>query len=198
MSETRRVDMSETVPILRTERLILRKLEIADAPDIQEHFPHWEIVQYLNVPWPYPEDGALRYIRDSVIPSMQLGGSWQWSVRLRTDPPSLVGVVGLNERAPDDNRGYWIGRAWQRRGLAEEASCAITDFWFDQLGHSVLRESKAAANESSKRISERQGMTLVSEVIRDHVSGRLNAEIWEITQEGWSAYRRRRLTQTQG
>jgi RimJ/RimL family protein N-acetyltransferase len=29
-----------------TERLILRPLEMADAAQIQELFPHWEIVKY--------------------------------------------------------------------------------------------------------------------------------------------------------
>ena len=45
----------------RTERLILRPLEVADATQIQELFPHWEIVRFLmnRVPWPYPPDGAL-------------------------------------------------------------------------------------------------------------------------------------------
>src|SRR5207253_6299536 len=44
----------ETTPILYTERLILRPLELADAEAIQQQFPNWEVVRYLNarVPWP--------------------------------------------------------------------------------------------------------------------------------------------------
>lgn len=55
-----------------TERLILRPLELADAGQIQEQFPHWEVVRYLAkgaVPWPYPPDGALTYCRDVAIPA---------------------------------------------------------------------------------------------------------------------------------
>jgi RimJ/RimL family protein N-acetyltransferase len=51
-------------PVLETPRLILHPLMPADAPVIQRRFPRWEIVRYLNrrVPWPYPEDGAIRFI----------------------------------------------------------------------------------------------------------------------------------------
>ncbi len=53
-------------PPLETERLLLKPIELADAPAIQRLFPRWEIVQYLDtwVPWPYPPDGAERYLRD--------------------------------------------------------------------------------------------------------------------------------------
>jgi hypothetical protein len=52
-------------PVLETNRLLLRPLELSDAEQVQCLFPQWEIVQYLNavVPWPYPPDGAL-----SVLP----------------------------------------------------------------------------------------------------------------------------------
>ena len=55
-----------TTPTLQTERLLLTPLQLADAPAMQRLFPQWEIVRFLNnrVPWPYPEDGALRYIQD--------------------------------------------------------------------------------------------------------------------------------------
>jgi len=41
---------------LETTRLLLRPLELADAEQTQQLFPHWEIVRYLAniVPWPYP------------------------------------------------------------------------------------------------------------------------------------------------
>ena len=55
-----------------TERLILCPLRLADAQQIQNLFPHWEIVRYLlnRVPWPYPDDGAARYVRDVALPAI--------------------------------------------------------------------------------------------------------------------------------
>ena len=62
-----------TTPTLQTERLLLTPLQLADAPAMQQLFPQWEIVRFLNnrVPWPYPEDGALRYIQDVALPASE-------------------------------------------------------------------------------------------------------------------------------
>jgi [ribosomal protein S5]-alanine N-acetyltransferase len=55
----------------------------------------------------------------------------------------------------------------------------------DVLGFPTLRVYKAAANEPSRRLSIRQGMRLVGTEERDFVSGRLPAELWELTAEEW-------------
>ena len=56
---------------LETARLLLKPLELADAEQIQALFPQWEIVRYLTkaVPWPYPPDGALTFLRDAALPA---------------------------------------------------------------------------------------------------------------------------------
>jgi RimJ/RimL family protein N-acetyltransferase len=66
-----------------------------------------------------------------------------------------------------------------------EAVEAVTDYWFDVLGFSVLRAPKAAVNAASRRISEKQGMRVIGVEERDYVSGRLPTEIWEITAGEW-------------
>jgi [ribosomal protein S5]-alanine N-acetyltransferase len=53
----------------------------------------------------------------------------------------------------------------------------------------VLRAPKAIANEGSRRISEKQGMRIVSTGESDYVCGRLPSEIWEITAEEWRAHK---------
>ncbi len=68
-----------------------------------------------------------------------------------------------------------------------EGCDAVTEFWFNTLKFPRLRVPKAAANIASRRISERSGMRLVGLEERNYVSGRLPAEIWEITAEEWNA-----------
>jgi hypothetical protein len=63
--------------------------------------------------------------------------------------------------------------------------------WFITLERPVLRAPKAVANIGSRRPSEKQGMRVVAVEERDHVSGRLPAEIWEMTREEWQAHRQR-------
>jgi ribosomal-protein-alanine N-acetyltransferase len=175
-------------PELRTPRLWLRPLGLADAEQAQVLFPHWEIVRYMSpvVPWPYPPDGAFTFYRDVALPAMERGDAWHWTLRLHDAPDRMIGAIGLN-RGESDNRGFWIGLPWQRRGLATEACLAVDAFWFDVLGFPVLRVGKAIANEASRRISLREGMRVVAAEARVFVSGELPAEVWELTAEAWRA-----------
>src|SRR5580704_502560 len=70
-----------------------------------------------------------------------------------------------------------------------EAVVVVNDYWFDVLGFPVPRVPKAVANEASRRISEKTDMRLVTTFEGDYVSGRLSAQIWEITAEDWRAKR---------
>jgi ribosomal-protein-alanine N-acetyltransferase len=182
------------IPEGRTKRLILRPVEIADADQIQKLFPHWEIVRYLanRVPWPYPEDGALEFCRDSAIPAMESGEAWHWTIRLADDPPRMIGFISLI-KGENENRGFWLSLPWQRKGYMTEACEWGNDFWFDTLGFPVLRVPKAAANIASRRISEKQGMRLVAVSEKDYVCGRLPSEIWEITAEEWRTWKARQM-----
>jgi len=179
------------IPSLETARLVLRPLELAAAEQVQQIFPHWEIVRFFasRVPWPYPDDGALTYYRDIAIPAMERGEQWNWTLRLKGEPDRIIGGVSLL-KTENHNRGFWIGLPWQRQGLMTEAADAVTDYWFNELGFSVLRVPKAVANVGSRRISEKSGMHVVAVEEHDYVCGRLPTEIWEITAEEWRARHR--------
>lgn len=175
---------------LETPRLRLLPLELADAEQVQRLFPKWEIVKLLanRVPWPYPDDGAFIYYRDSALPAMVRGEEWHWSLRLKSDPGLLIGSVSLM-KAANNNRGFWLGMPWQRQGLMTEAVDVVTDYWFNDLGFSVMRVPKAVQNIASRRISEKNGMRVVGVEERDYVSGRFPTEIWETTAAEWRAHR---------
>lgn len=178
------------IPTLYTDRLILRPLQLADAEAVQAQFAHWQVVRYLNalVPWPYPADGALSYLRDLALPAMARGEEWHWAICLKSAPGQLIGNVSLMDET-DNNRGFWLAPAWQGQGYMDEASAAVTAYWFEVLQRPLLRAPKAAPNLGSRRISERSGMRLISCDEGDFVAGRLPRELWEITREEWQRLR---------
>jgi len=170
--------------------LLLRPLRMADAPQIQRLFPRWEVVRYLmnRVPWPYPDDGAGRYVREFALPEIAKGNQWTWTLRLKTRPEQLIGAIDLR-RGDENNRGFWLGVEWQGKGLMSEACEWVNDYWFGTLGFRLMRVGKAVGNITSRRISEKQGMRLVGTCEKDYVCGRLPSEVWEITAEEWSAWK---------
>ena len=119
---------------------------------------------------------------------MERGEQWRWTLRLKHEVERLIGVIALMMH-DNNNRGFWIDPRWQRRGLMTEACEVVTNYWFNTLKFPVLRAPKAVANVGSRRISEKQGMRLVATEDRDYVSGRLPAEVWEVTLEEWNARR---------
>jgi RimJ/RimL family protein N-acetyltransferase len=174
----------------RTERLVLRPLELADSAQIQEVFPRWEIVRFLMnvVPWPYPPDGAEFYVREIALPQMERGEAWHWTIRPARAAETIIGSISLIRREVD-NRGFWLSPEWHGQGLMSEACVWINDFWFETLGFEVLRVSEAVANTTSRRISEKQGMRLIGHGEKNYVSGRLPSEIFEITRDEWRAWK---------
>jgi [ribosomal protein S5]-alanine N-acetyltransferase len=175
--------------LMETARLKLASIQPDDAHAIQAIFPHWEVVRYLasTVPWPYPHDGAQAFCAEAVA-ARERGEGWTWTLRLQTQPDEIIGVIELMTD-PDNNRGFWLVPAWHGQGLMTEACDAVTRCWFEVLNFPVLRAWKAVANEASRRISQRQGMRLISVSERDYVSGRLPAELWEMTAAEWFAQR---------
>jgi [ribosomal protein S5]-alanine N-acetyltransferase len=171
---------------LETPRLVLRPLELADARRTQKIFPHWDVVKYLNavVPWPYPADGAESYCRDLALPAMARGEEWHWTIRLKDSTAEHIGGISL-KRAGMENRGFWLGLDWHRKGIATEAAQAVTGYWFDVLGFEAMTVMKAVENTASRRISEASGMRIVGMEERGFVCGRRMAEIWTITADEW-------------
>lgn len=179
-------------PTLTTRRLVLKPIGLDDAPAIQALFPRWEIVRYLNprVPWPYPEDGAVTFLRDVALPAVARGEQWIWAIRIKAGPEHMVGAISL--MAGDlENRGFWLGLDWHGQGYMTEACLPVTDFWFNELQRPVLRVVKAVGNVGSRRVSDKQGMTLVGVEDWDFVSGRQAAEIWQLTRKSWHVARTR-------
>lgn len=181
------------IATLATSRLVLEPLRweslAEDAAQVQPLFARWEIVQHLNakVPWPFPEDGVLTYYRDVALPAMDRGEEWHWTLRLKSAPGQIIGAIGL--MLGEIHRGFWLAEAWQGQGLMTEAVIVANDYWFDVLGQTTLRTSKAIANGASRRISEKMGMTVVATGESDYVGGRLPSETWEISADEWKAWR---------
>ncbi|HBH69095.1 MAG TPA: GNAT family N-acetyltransferase [Erwinia persicina] len=180
-----------SVPVLRTERLLLKPLVAEDAFQIQTIFPRWEIVRYLvaSVPWPYPEKGAEHYVSHVALPAMAKGEAWVWTIRCSSDPDKLIGLICLDDEK-DNNRGFWLVPEWQGQGLMREASIKVTDYWFNTLNRPLLRAPKAAENHRSRHISLGSGMRLVRTEEKEYVCGRMTSELWEITRDEWNAQRR--------
>lgn len=171
---------------LQTARLTLTPLQLADASNIQQLFPHWEVVRYLDsrVPWPYPDDGALTYVRDVVLPAIAAGREWHWMIRLGSESSQSIGSISLYDH-PGNNRGFWLAPQWQGKGYIREACKVINAYWFETLARPVMQVPKAVDNQASRKVSQREGMRLIETREGHFVSAPMLKEIWEMTRAEW-------------
>jgi RimJ/RimL family protein N-acetyltransferase len=175
-------------PTLHTSRLILTPLQLTDAPAVQQLFPQWEVVRYLDsrVPWPYPQDGALVYVRDVALPAVAEGREWHWIIRTRVQPEHSIGSISLDDQ-PGNNRGFWLAPQWQGNGYMREACNIINAYWFETLLRPIMQVPKAIANHASRKVSQHESMRMIGTRDGHFVSGPMQVEVWEITRGEWLA-----------
>ncbi len=176
------------VPTLKTARLTLRELVESDAPAYQRYFANYEVVRYLaaHVPWPYPQDGAINYIRDDVLPK-QGKDRWVRAITLSERPQELIGALDLLRNANPFNRGFWLAQPFWGRGFMTEAVQAVNDYAFAELKFEKLIFGNAVQNRPSGRIKEKTGARLIRRDPGRYVDPSFTEQdVYEFTKDEWA------------
>ena len=153
------------LPSLRTERLILRALELSDAPRIQQLAGEREVAfNTMNIPHPYPDGDAEEWI------ASQDAKREQGSVNFAIDDGELVGGIGLRVQREFERAeiGYWIGKPFWGRGYATEAAGAIIRYGFEELKLNRIYAGYFSRNEKSAHVMIKNGMKYEG-TLRQHV-----------------------------
>lgn len=175
------------LPILRTERLLLRGFSLADAPRVQELAGSRDVASTtLTMPHPYEDGMAEAWIE---------GHSAAWEARKRltlaitAESDGLIGGIGLH-LAPEHRRaemGYWIGVPFWNRGFATEAAAAVLAYGFSELGLHRIVARHFPRNRASGQVLRKLGM-IHEGTSREHVLrwGRFeDLECYAILEQEW-------------
>jgi RimJ/RimL family protein N-acetyltransferase len=139
---------------LETERLVLRPLEVADAPVIQREVSRVEIARMtLTIPHPYPDGGAAAWIA-------QTRPGVDFALELRAGG-EIVGAASIVANAEHRRAeiGYWCAVACWGRGYMTEAARALVDYGLRDLELNRVYAQVFADNPASRRVLEKAGMT---------------------------------------
>ena len=141
------------IPVLETERLILRAPRLGDAKVLAALANDKRIAENTRrIPHPYKRADADDFITAVNIP----GGEVAFLITLREGGAVVGGCgVALQDGAPD--LGYWLGVKYWSKGYATEAARAVVDFAFTELGHDTLSAGARVTNPASRRILEKCG-----------------------------------------
>ena len=187
---------------LRTERLVLRPIEAADAADVYEYQRLPEVIRYL--PWPERDrtegfehtakraaERILAADEDFVVLAATLPGTRS------TDDPARNRVIGdfmVRVSSVQHARielGWVLHPDFQGRGYAREAAGAVLDFVFETLGPHRVEAFLDARNAASAALCERLGMrreaTLLEEEYNDDEWQ--DTAVYGVLRREWAARR---------
>lgn len=155
--------------ILETERLILRPLDLHDAPVIQVLASHPDIAATtLNIPHPYPAGAAEAFIQ-SLIDKRDSSPDIELGITRKADH-LLIGKISLrpDKRHQRAEIGYWIGVPYWNQGYTTEAARRLVDYGFAELGLRRIYASYFSHNIASRRVMEKVGMSYEG-TLRQHI-----------------------------
>jgi RimJ/RimL family protein N-acetyltransferase len=176
-----------TIPIIVTERLVLRCWQPADLKPYTAMNEDPETMVYLHGTMGF---AATERLVTHLIGMWHLRGFGMWAVELREDG-SFAGRAGLYQTSewPEPEVAWSIRRDLWNRGLATEAGAAALAFGFGQCGLNRIISLPAPANKPSVRVAEKLGLTF--EKIAT-VGPWKDSAIYGIGREQW--HDRRRVT----
>lgn len=141
-----------SIPVLETERLVLRAPRLEDAKMVAALANDRRIAENTaRIPHPYKLADAEDFI--SKVDRGQ--GEVAFLIALPND--TMVGAAGITHSEDNAEIGYWIGTEYWGRGYATEAIRAVIDYAFTELDRESLQARARVTNPASRRVLEKCG-----------------------------------------
>ncbi len=144
-------DAQSAVPVLKTDRLILRAPGPQDAAAMVRLLADRRIaINTPRIPYPYGVDDAHQFLAST----NRLDGEATFVVTLDAAP---IGVCAVEPREDGPEIGYWLGVSHWGQGYATEAVRALIDHAFGDVAHETLQAGARVSNPASRRVLEKCG-----------------------------------------
>ncbi len=148
-------------PEIRTERLLLRRIIPADAPQIMAMRSDDTVMQYIDRPKLKTIEEAKAWI-ELVNGVLENNNGITWAITLATESNKLIGSIGFWRLIKEHYRaevGYMLSPAHWRTGIMKEALGAVNEFGFKQMQLHSIEGRINPANTASAAILESVGYT---------------------------------------
>ena len=157
-------------PELRTNRLILRQLTVADAEWYLEHSSRKEIVQGQGLPAPKGMMEARKELQLSFMDLFKNREGFGWGIEKKGEG-SLIGSCGYYKWLKPEGRqaeiGFDLDSLYWGQGIMAEALTAIIDFGFQKMKLNRIELLVMPRNERSIKLASKLGFKKEG-VLREH------------------------------
>jgi ribosomal-protein-alanine N-acetyltransferase len=147
------------VPTIETDRLILRKQELSDAPELFYLRTSEVVMRYIDRPHPDNIQDSERMIQ-LINDNFKIGASMIWAITLKTDPGRMIGNLGFWRTDLPNHRaelGYILHHDFWRQGILSEALNVVLKLAFEDIGFHSICANINPGNEASRRLLLKHG-----------------------------------------
>lgn len=145
---------------IETARLILRRLELADA---EMMFNNWtsddKVTYFLRWDAHKTIDDTKKMIQQWVN-DYQYDSTYYWGMYLKDG--TMIGSIGITITSEYDLKGelgYKLGSRWWNQGYSSEAAKAVIDYMFRNTDIERIASYSSVENISSRKVMEKAGMS---------------------------------------
>lgn len=186
-------DFFSRLPVIETERLILRKVTMRDAADMYRYTQDREVARHVL--WDAHQSlwETRAYVR-FLLYQYRNGLPGSWGIVLR-ETGCVVGTIGCMSYSAENATvevGYSLSREHWGKGLMTEALAAVIDETFRTLKLNRIEAMHFTDNPASGRVMAKCGMTH-----EGHMRGRIyckgafrDVEMWGILRHDWETQTR--------
>jgi len=146
------------MPVIETDRLLLRQLTLDDLDALAQLFADPEVVRHLGSGQPVSRAETETALR-SIIAHWERHGFGRWAT-VDKETGGLIGYGGLRSFHGEPELVYLLGRPYWGRGLATEMALACLKFGFEELKFERVIAMAKTQNVRSQRVLEKSGLRL--------------------------------------
>ena len=146
-------------PEIKTERLLLRRITDADAPELLFLRSDETVMKYIDREKPKSLEEALAFIQ-IVNANIDKNESVMWAIALQDKPDTLIGNIGfwriINKHYRSEI-GYMLHPSFWGKGIMKEALLAAIDFGFNHMKLHSIEAHINPDNTASGKLLEKTG-----------------------------------------
>lgn len=149
----------DDMPRLETPRLILRRLEMHDAPDLFDYSRDPQVAKHVLWDAQTSVSEARAYVR-YMLRRYRAGEPASWGIEEK-ETGRVVGTIGYMWYQRDNNAcevGYSLARRRWNRGYMTEALAEVLRFSFEELGVHRVEAQHEVENAASGAVMRKCGM----------------------------------------
>lgn len=152
-------DVLRDLPIIETERLILRRMRLDDAEDLFAYGSDPQVTRTTTWDTHLSVDDSRAFLT-LMEEQYERGENATWGIEHRADGKFIgtVGFVAITDSGYVGEIGYALARPYWGQGITTEAARAVIRFGFDYLGLHRIQATCRADNVGSYRVMEKAGL----------------------------------------